>query len=108
MTDPDLWGPDATSFDGYRFLRKRAEPGQNNSWQFATVSLDHLGFGYGKHACPGRFLAGTEIKIALAHLLLNYNWKFKGEEPKSLMESDLMYDSNIKFQCAIREPEVEV
>lgn len=28
-----------------------------------TTSPNHLAFGHGKHACPGRFFAATEIKI---------------------------------------------
>lgn len=31
-----------------------------------------MGFGYGRHACPGRFFAAAEIKLLLARLLLDY------------------------------------
>ena len=34
-----------------------------------------MGFGYGEHACPGRFFASNEMKVALSFLLLNYDWK---------------------------------
>jgi cytochrome P450 len=27
----------------------------------------------GKHACPGRFFAGNELKAMMAHLLLKYD-----------------------------------
>ncbi|KAK8030950.1 ent-kaurene oxidase [Apiospora arundinis] len=32
-----------------------------------------MAFGYGKHACPGRFFAANEIKLILAHILLQYD-----------------------------------
>lgn len=40
----------------------------------SPVSLDDafLGFGFGKHACPGRFFALHEMKLFVAHMLLNY------------------------------------
>jgi cytochrome P450 len=33
----------------------------------------------GKHACPGRFFAGNELKAMMVHLLLNYDVKFESE-----------------------------
>ncbi|KAF2129175.1 GA14-synthase [Dothidotthia symphoricarpi CBS 119687] len=62
-------------FDGYRFLRMRQKPGLENKAQLVSVTPDHMGFGYGLHACPGRFFASEEIKIALAHMLMNYDLK---------------------------------
>lgn len=40
--------------------------------QFVSVSESSLTFGYGRHACPGRFFAANEIKMILANLLLHY------------------------------------
>ncbi|KAF7327048.1 hypothetical protein MKEN_00280000 [Mycena kentingensis (nom. inval.)] len=37
-----------------------------------STSPEHLSFGHGRHSCPGRFFAATEIKAMLAHILLNY------------------------------------
>lgn len=34
-----------------------------------------LGWGYGKTACPGRFLADIEIKLIVSFILLNYDLK---------------------------------
>ncbi|GME27846.1 putative cytochrome p450 [Neofusicoccum parvum] len=89
MHDPALY-PDPARFDAARFLRLREQPGQENNWQFVTTSEDHLGFGHGQHACPGRFFASNEAKIALAYLLLMYDWKFLDgvtERPKTLKSS---------------------
>jgi cytochrome P450 monooxygenase-1 len=66
--NPHVW-------DGYRFLKMRQQPGKENTAQFVSVSPDHMGFGYGLHACPGRFFASEEIKIALCHILMEYDLK---------------------------------
>ncbi|XEV04478.1 hypothetical protein FSHL1_009765 [Fusarium sambucinum] len=82
-----MWGPElydnALEFDPYRFVRMR-ESGEEHKAHLVSTSPDHLGFGHGVHACPGRFLAANEIKILLCHLLLKYDWKLpEGAEPKS-------------------------
>ncbi|KAK1595400.1 cytochrome P450 [Colletotrichum navitas] len=66
----------AEKFDGYRWLRIRQnDPTKQNYAQLVGVSVDHMGFGYGQHACPGRFFASNVIKAMLSHLLLKYEWK---------------------------------
>lgn len=70
--------PSPHIFQSDRFLQKR-EAGESNKWQYVTTSPEHLGFGHGRHACPGRFFASNEIKIALIHLLLKYDWKYAEE-----------------------------
>ncbi|KAJ7438633.1 cytochrome P450 [Mycena galericulata] len=67
-------------FDGFRFSRMReqiaghAKDGFFNR-QMVSTSQEHLVFGHGRHACPGRFFAATEIKAMLAHILINYDVK---------------------------------
>lgn len=34
-----------------------------------------MSFGFGRHACPGRFFACNEIKLIVAQLLLEYDVK---------------------------------
>lgn len=71
------------TFDPYRFLKMRRTPGQETHAQFVSPSPEHLGFGLGTHACPGRFFAANEIKIFLCHMLLKYDFEFvKGTVPK--------------------------
>ena len=39
---------------------------------FTTTSPQYLGFGHGRHACPGRFFASQELKLLIAYLLERY------------------------------------
>ncbi|GKT51020.1 cytochrome P450 monooxygenase easM [Colletotrichum spaethianum] len=71
--DPTLWGSEPDKFDSHRFVRMRESPGQENRWQFISTSPGFLGFGHGLHACPGRFFASNEMKIVLAHSIMNYD-----------------------------------
>jgi cytochrome P450 len=46
---------------------------------FVSTSPEHMAFGFGKHSCPGRFFAAIEVKIALCHILLKYDFKRRGD-----------------------------
>lgn len=72
--------PDPDAYNPRRFLELRSLPGQERRWQLVTTSADHLGFGHGEHACPGRFFASNEVKIALVHLLMKYDWALPGDQ----------------------------
>ncbi|KAJ5355962.1 Cytochrome P450 [Penicillium concentricum] len=71
--------PESHKYKAKRFLNMRQKPGQEHRWQFVSTSPEHLAFGHGKHACPGRFFAANEIKVVLIFLLMNYDWKFTAE-----------------------------
>lgn len=66
---------DVDRYDIYRFRRMREDPAKMNKAQLVSTSPEHLAFGHGMHACPGRFFASNEVKVALCHLLLKYDWK---------------------------------
>nr|GAT45049.1 predicted protein [Mycena chlorophos] len=79
--DPDV-------FDGFRFARERQAQRTDANFdpskevfgrQMITTGPEHLPFGTGKHACPGRFFAATELKAMLAHLVINYDVKAEVE-----------------------------
>jgi cytochrome P450 len=77
--------PEPEKFDGYRFLQMRSKPGNENVAQFVSTSANHLGFGHGEHACPGRFFASNEVKIIMCHILLKYDWELiEGKHPKRM------------------------
>ncbi|KAF8190946.1 hypothetical protein K438DRAFT_1591431, partial [Mycena galopus ATCC 62051] len=44
-----------------------------------TTSPNHVVYGHGRHACPGRFFATLQLKTALAHILINYDVKAETE-----------------------------
>ena len=73
--DPKLY-PDPEKFDGYRFLAPEDATHESRLPSFVTTNAANLSWGYGKHACSGRFFASYEIKMVLSHLLLHYDFKF--------------------------------
>ncbi|KAK8120452.1 hypothetical protein PG999_004572 [Apiospora kogelbergensis] len=42
---------------------------------FTSTSPEHLAWGFGKHACPGRFFASAVGKMLLIHILFKYDFK---------------------------------
>ncbi|KAK3401298.1 cytochrome P450 [Sordaria brevicollis] len=75
--DPEVY-PNPDVFDPLRFYNLRNEA-KEKGWveqaagnQFVSVNKEYLTFGYGRHACPGRFFAANEIKMILANLVLTY------------------------------------
>jgi cytochrome P450 len=64
------------SFDGFRYYRKRDEIGYATRDQYAATDKEHIHFGHGRYACPGRFVAFNEIKMFVGKMLLKYDFKF--------------------------------
>ncbi|KAL2703887.1 hypothetical protein AAEP93_004958 [Penicillium crustosum] len=75
----DMWSPEVHNnphmYDGYRFVKRR-HAGDKAS-QFVQSSREQNSFGGGRHICPGRFFASTELKICLAHILFKYDVRLK-------------------------------
>lgn len=110
MRDESIW-EDAKTYNGYRFYNKRQELGHENKHQLVMTSKEHIGFGYGVHACPGRFFASNEIKILLVHLLMKYDFKFEEEttRPKSFeLGTEIVCNPNVKVLFKAREPEIDL
>jgi cytochrome P450 len=74
MNNPKVWA-DPEKYDPYRFMRMREDPKKAASALLENTSADHVGFGWNPRACPGRFFAAKEVKILLAHLLIQYDFK---------------------------------
>ncbi len=100
--DNDIY-PDAHRFNPYRFIQPdnvrsifsvinpdekqdghqdqdSAHPGKQKS--ATTLDEAFLGFGFGKYACPGRFFALNEMKIFVAHMVMNYEIECLGPRPE--------------------------
>ncbi|PGH12056.1 hypothetical protein AJ80_06875 [Polytolypa hystricis UAMH7299] len=109
MWDPSFY-PDPETFDPYRFLKLREVSGHETSSQLVSPSPEHLGFGLGKHACPGRFFAANEIKIALCHILLKYDFRLapgsSGKPPVRKNGLSLNADSQTKIEIRRRKEEL--
>ncbi|KAH8828869.1 cytochrome P450 [Flagelloscypha sp. PMI_526] len=80
----------AREFHPFRFcnmdLDSIEEGSEGDTRPFVATSKSFMLFGApGRHNCPGRFIAATEIKSVLAYLIMNYDMKFEnGERPKNL------------------------
>lgn len=96
-TDPDFALHDRPlEFDAFRFSRglegeageKAArEPAAAAASSSTAPSQSFLAWGYGKHACPGRWYAAQTLKQALAYIVSSYDVEVLGEprEKKSLV-----------------------
>ena len=74
MRDANFYESPET-FDPYRFLKQRQIAGNETRAQLIVPAAEHMGFGLGLHACPGRFMASNTIKVALCHILVKYDFK---------------------------------
>jgi len=103
----DLWNEqiwaNAKTFDGHRFLNMRQHPGEEAKHQFVSTSKEMINFGHGKHACPGRFFAANEIKIALLTLLTYYDMRLlPGSNVPAAVENGVTRSPNPKWQIQYR------
>lgn len=82
--DEDVF-EDPSKFSPFRYaeLREKGDTGAS----LVSLGERFLPFGYGRHACPGRFLLEFELKMILAYLLLNYDIELaeqhRGVRPES-------------------------
>ncbi|KAJ8074970.1 hypothetical protein PM082_019297 [Marasmius tenuissimus] len=72
--------PEPDEFKPFRFVTPTAtsvEQEAFNGWpnRMTSSTENFLAFGGGRHVCPGRFFASTELKIFMAYLVLNYDMK---------------------------------
>lgn len=109
-TDSKIY-PEPAKFDVARFKNMRERQGEENRHQFVTTSSDHMGFGHGQHACPGRFFASNEMKILLCFLLLQYDFRYVPEETKPTVREialSKMADPRTKVQIRRRREEIDL
>jgi cytochrome P450 len=81
--DPTLYD-EPEKYDGFRFsdLKNAIKPGTNPAevgrLAYASSNHDSMAFGYGRHACPGRWFASNEINMIMVYLLENYEFRLPG------------------------------
>ncbi|KAF8973584.1 cytochrome P450 monooxygenase [Flammula alnicola] len=80
--------PPPDTFDGFRFSDLHEHYHGDDSilhrdgnggvrFHLTTATTEYLAWGYGRHACPGRFFAAVLLKMMLAHVLLHYDVRFE-------------------------------
>ncbi|KAK3386278.1 cytochrome P450 [Sordaria brevicollis] len=87
QNDPLIY-PNPHQFDPLRFYRKRhSSPDQLNLHMAGQTHPNVLGFGYGNQACPGRQFAVAEIKLIMARMVYEFEFRFpdemKGQRPRT-------------------------
>lgn len=85
--------PSPGVFDPFRFSKLREErPETDGRSQYVASNPASLSFGYGRHACPGRFFAAQEIKAIMAYILRNYDFRFpKGQSRPESLRAETQY-----------------
>ena len=99
-------GTGEDGFDGFRNWKKRQEPGQQHKNVLSRTDKDHMGFGLGPGACPGRFWAAHFGKIFMCRLLLKYEFKFvdgKGRPQPLKIDRWVFPDPNGKLMIRERK-----
>ena len=73
-----------------------------------TTSESFLPFGHGRHSCPGRFFASQEMKLMLAHIVMNYDVKIDGPRPKNIeIKGAAFPDAKAKLLVRLRQDRAE-
>ncbi|RYP11131.1 hypothetical protein DL765_007880 [Monosporascus sp. GIB2] len=96
---------DPEKFDGYRYVKMADDPQKEKFRHFVSTSPEHMGFGHGKHACPGRFFAANEIKVALCHILMKYDFKLAEGSKPTVLKMGWVLSSDPMAQLMVRRRE---
>lgn len=100
---PDVWDP-------YRFYNMREDPEKQNSAHLVSTGPEHLAFGHGQHACPGRFFAANEVKVALLGILLKYDISLPDDAEPKVYENgfSLVADPMVNLRIRRRTEEINL
>uniref|UniRef100_P9WEH0 Cytochrome P450 monooxygenase fsoD n=1 Tax=Humicola fuscoatra TaxID=112175 RepID=FSOD_HUMFU len=87
--------PQASEYRPFRFVEQaeaaRTQAGggsYEDAPEAAKPTTTYLGFGYGRHACPGRWFAVLMLKMILSYVLLHYDVESTGPAPKTRVLGD--------------------
>lgn len=99
--DPDRW-------DAYRWVRMRDDPARQNAAHLVSTTPEHSAFGHGQHACPGRFFAANEIKVALLGILIKYDFELPADTLPQVYENGLSLVSDPMVSMRFRRRDAEI
>uniref|UniRef100_A0A8H7Y572 Cytochrome P450 n=1 Tax=Psilocybe cubensis TaxID=181762 RepID=A0A8H7Y572_PSICU len=110
--DPAIYNTPDT-FDGLRFSKLHEQrygddcSGSGLPFQLVTTTTDYLVWGYGRHACPGRFFVAVTLKMMLAYVVLHYDVRFEnGTRPRDFIAgTNYLPDPDAKILFRKRKPE---
>lgn len=95
------------NFDGFRFVKHDGKRGPQRAISASTVDSTFLQFGYGPHACPGRFYAVRKAKLVLGRLLQRYDFKWDGDvssrPPGIAIEAQMVANPNVRVLMRSRQ-----
>lgn len=99
--------PPLDEFHPFRYSNIRQISGQENGHQFVLADANSPSFGYGRHACPGRFFASNEIKVLLVQLIQRYDLALgpHGESSKDGFERPKRLETGFTY---IADPKARV
>ncbi|KAK4151733.1 cytochrome P450 [Chaetomidium leptoderma] len=87
--------PQAAEYQPFRFV-KDAKPSHTTATggtyedepEAAKPTTTYLGFGYGRHACPGRWFAVLILKMILSYVTVHYDIQPTGPPPQTNVLGD--------------------
>ncbi|KAI1325994.1 cytochrome P450 [Xylariaceae sp. FL0255] len=95
------------TFDPMRSYRKRhSAPGLESKYAAGQADMNSLAFGYGTQACPGCYFAVGEIKMILARLLIECEFKYPPgkSHPKAIHSYEIVHvDPGAKLMARRRK-----
>ncbi|RDL40912.1 uncharacterized protein BP5553_00891 [Venustampulla echinocandica] len=107
-TDPRYYCNDPNVFDPLRFYKLRTQSTHStDKYKFTAINHELLPWGYGRHACPSRFLAHDTMKITLALLITKYDIRLSSKSkirpPPWRFGHTIIPDPTVEFEFKSRK-----
>ncbi|KAB8236940.1 cytochrome P450 [Aspergillus alliaceus] len=80
---------DGQSYKPFRFVSKLAEGSSDKAPSLPLTNEKYLTFGYGRHACPGRWFSFQVMKVTIAYIIANYDIEPLEKRPDNMLFADL-------------------
>jgi cytochrome P450 len=101
---PEIWGEDAATFNPRRFIRSDGKQDLATREKRKVQTQGYFPFGGGKHLCPGRHFAFTEVMGFVATLV--YGFDFSMADGSGTLKMPKL--AKQKIGTAVRKPATDV